>query len=81
MHFQVKWTVRLDYVICLFYTQFEFSWRVGEKGVVKFIWCSSDSILLCVKIVLLVFIFRFQLNEEKVAIKCTSLKNRIEILH
>lgn len=61
MHFQVKWTVRLDYVICLFYTQFiEFSWRVGGRVVVKFIWCASDSILLCVKTVLLGFSLDFR---------------------
>lgn len=77
MHFQVKWTVRLDYVICLIYIEFiEFSWGGG----IKFNWCASDSILLHVKIVLLGFFFKFQINEEEVAITCTILKNKIENL-
>lgn len=37
---------------------------------------NSDRILLYVKFVLLGFL-KFQINEEEVAITCTSLKNRI----
>jgi len=56
MHFQVKWTVRLDCVICVLYIEF-IEFYFGEGGV-KFIWCGSDSISLHVKIVLLGFYFR-----------------------
>lgn len=80
MHFQVKWTVRLD-VVCFILSLLSFLGGWGEKGVVKFIWCASDGILLHVKTVLLVGVFRFQINEGKVTITWTSSKNRIENLH
>lgn len=55
MHFQVKWTVRLDYVICLFYIVYWLVFCGGGGGGVKFNWYDSDSISLHVKIVLLGF--------------------------